>query len=306
MSNSSFRTGLTAVITGASSGFGKGIALQLAEEGANVVLAARRTQLIGKMAAEIGPTALAVTTDVSQEKEVEHLMEAAAAEFGRVDVWVNNAGLGALGSFTDIPLRDQTRMVETNLIGMMIGSRCALRHFKEKGSGTLINMSSFVSRVPLPFGAVYSATKRGIDGLTAGLRQEMKLEGYDGIHIGLVHPWAADTPWTVHTGNYTGHEIDVWPMDDPKSVIDAVIGFIDGPEGDVEVGIKSKGAVAGHSLIPGFTDRMTGRILWDMIQAAPPAEHTSGSLHEPSAEGTGVYGDSRDKKRKDDAGKKNE
>ncbi|AQQ54574.1 SDR family NAD(P)-dependent oxidoreductase [Planococcus lenghuensis] len=306
MSNRRSREGLTVVITGASSGFGKGIALRLAEEGANVVLAARRTYLIEGMAQEIGPNAIAVTTDVSKEEDMSRLTETALSAFGRLDVWINNAGLGALGSFTEIPLRDQLRMVETNLFGMMIGSRCALRHFKETRHGTLINMSSFISKVPMPFGAVYSATKRGIAGLTAGLHQEMEAEGYDDIHISSVHPWVTDTPWTTHAGNYTGHQIDVWPMDDPEIVIDTVIGLIGEPAESVEVGIKSKAVVAGHNVVPGFTDRMTGLILWELLQAAPPAENTAGSLHEAIPEGVDVSGGNRDRRRKEDAGKKDD
>lgn len=306
MTNRNSREGLTVVITGASSGFGKGVAQRLAAEGANVVLAARRTHMIEALAQEIGPHAIAVTTDISKEEDVSRLIEAALTAFGRVDVWFNNAGLGALGSFTEIPLRDQLRMVETNLFGMMIGSRIALRHFKENRRGTLINMASFISEVPMPFGAVYSATKRGIAGLTAGLHQEIKLEGYDDIHISSVHPWVTDTPWTAHAGNYTGHQIDVWPMDDPEIVIDAVVGLIGKPAEKVEVGIKSKAAVIGHAVMPGFTDRMTGRILWKLIQAAPAAENTSGSLHESSSEGSEVSGGNRDKRRNRAADEKDE
>ena len=91
------RQGLTVVVTGASSGFGRGIAQQLAADGANVVLAARRTGLIEELAAELGDRTLAVTKDVSEPEEMARLMAAAESRFGKVDVWINNAGLGIMG-----------------------------------------------------------------------------------------------------------------------------------------------------------------------------------------------------------------
>jgi NADP-dependent 3-hydroxy acid dehydrogenase YdfG len=101
--------GKTIVITGASSGFGRGSAEKLAAEGANVVLAARRTNLIEGLADQIaarGGRALAVTTDVSDAKDIALLRDQAVERFGKVDVWINNVGVGALGFFWDIPIED--------------------------------------------------------------------------------------------------------------------------------------------------------------------------------------------------------
>lgn len=289
------RQDLTVVVTGASSGFGKGIAQKLAAEGANLVLAARRTKLIEELAVELGDNALAVTTDVSRVEDVESLMAAAVSRFGKVDVWINNAGLGIMGSFTDIPLNDMNRLVDINLKGMMYGSHYALRHFKENGSGTLINMSSFISSVPLPFGAVYCGTKYGIAGLTAGLHLEMEQEGWSDIHVCMVHPWVTDTPWPEHSGNYSGHEITLGPADDPETVIDAVIGLIDQPKESVEIGIKSKAAILSEHLLPLGTEKLNGALLVKMLEAAPRAENTSGSIHTPRPEGTEVSGNMRNR-----------
>lgn len=289
------RQGLTVVVTGASSGFGRGIAQKLAADGANVVLAARRTKLIDELAIELGGRALAVTTDVSSEEDIARLMAAAESRFGKVDVWINNAGLGIMGSFTDIPLNDMLRLVDINLKGMIYGSHHALRHFKENGSGTLINMSSFISSVPLPFGAVYCATKYGIAGLTAGLHLEMELEGRKDIHVCMVHPWVTDTPWPEHSGNYSGHEITLGPVDDPETVIDAVIGLIDQPQESVEIGSKSKAAILSKHLIPIGTEKLNGILLQEILKSAPSAEKTSGSIHSPRFEGTQVSGNMRNR-----------
>lgn len=295
MAENKTRLGLTVVVTGASSGFGKGIVRKLAAEGANVVLAARRTKLIEELAAELGANALAVTMDVSREEDMARLMAAAVSRFGKVDVWINNAGLGIMGSFTDIPLKDMLRLVDINLLGMMYGSHHALRQFKEQGAGVLINMSSFISSVPLPFGAVYCATKYGIAGMTAGLHLEMELEDWKDIHVCMVHPWVTDTPWPEHSGNYSGHDITLGPVDDPETVIDAVIGLIDEPRESVEIGIKSKAAIVSQHISPLGTEKLNGALLLEMLKAAPPAEKTSGSIHSPRSEGIEVSGNMRNR-----------
>ena len=287
--------GLTAVITGASSGFGEGMARKLSGAGANVVLAARRTELIEELAEELGPNAVAVTTDISIEKDMERLMDTALADFGKVDVWINNAGLGIIGSFTDIPLADQMRLIQVNLMGTMYGSQFALRQFKQQNYGTLINLSSFVTSVPLPFGATYTATKYGISGLSKGLYQEMDLEERKDIHVCVVHPWVTDTPWTEHAGNYSGRAIEIGPADDPEEVIGQILSLIDKPQESLEIGFKVKGTAVSHKLMPDLVEKLNGQFLMKMLESSPPAPHTSGSLFEPRMEGTGVSGELRER-----------
>lgn len=290
---------LTVVITGASSGIGKGVALQLAAEGANVVLAARRTELIEQLATEIGPNAIAVTTDVGREEDIARLFDAAMAAFGKIDVWINNAGVGAIGPYTEIPTSDLTRLVETNVLGTMYGSHYALRQFKQQGHGTLINLGSIVSRVPFPYYTAYGATKFAVAGLSAALYQEMQLEDQKDIHVCTVHPWATDTPWFEHTGNYTGHRAEMKPMDDPQNVIDAIIDLLDNPQENVEVGAKSKGTTISSNLMPGLTESLNAKYLQKVIQSAPPAGSTSGSLHQPMLTGQDVDGGIRERMKRE-------
>lgn len=295
MANEKKYAGLTIVITGTSSGIGKGVAQQLAAEGANVVLAARRTKEIEALAEACGPNAIAVTTDVSREEDVAKLFETAMGVFSSIDVWINNAGIGTYGSFTDTPLRDLNRTVEINFLGTIYGSHYALNQFKKQRYGTLINVSSFASKTPMPFGAAYTGSKYGISGLSNGLHQEMRMDGFDDIHVCSVDPWVTDTPWTQHAGNYSGHEIIVGPADDPQKVVDEIIGLIDNPKKVVEIGAKSKGIAATGTLIPKTTKGLTGRSLLKMIQKAPPAPPTSGSLYESGPEGTEVSGNLRER-----------
>jgi NADP-dependent 3-hydroxy acid dehydrogenase YdfG len=121
------------VITGASSGFGKGAALKFAQAGASVVLAARRGQLLDELARDCDAAsgrALAIATDVSNPADVEQLTEAAISQFGRIDAWVNNAGVGVIGRFEEVPLADHIQVIDTDLLGTIYGSYFALRRFR--------------------------------------------------------------------------------------------------------------------------------------------------------------------------------
>ncbi|AWB46490.1 oxidoreductase [Paenibacillus sp. CAA11] len=277
----------TVVITGASSGFGKGVALKLARQGFNLVLAARRTALLEELAQECG-SAVAVTTDVSKPEEVARLAQTAIDSFGGIDVWINNAGIGAIGSFTDIPLEDHIRIAEINVIGVINGSHYALRQFKQQKFGTLINLASIAGKIPFPFYPSYSASKFAVLGLSGALHQKMELEGYDDIHVCSVSPWATDTPWFDHAGNYSGHEAQMKPLDDPEDVIDAIVKLIDEPKESIEVGALTKGSFLSSNLAPGLTENFNAKYIYKVIQEAPPAPPTSGSLHKPMASGTDI------------------
>lgn len=251
--------GLTVVVTGASSGFGKGAARRLAEEGANLVLAARRTALLEELAAECGLNALAVTADVSLEADIVKITREALKRFGHIDVWINNAAVGAIGPFTEVPTEDITRAVHIIMLGTMFGSHFALRHFQERNSGILINIGSIAGKVPFPYYTPYSMTKFAVNGLSAALQQEIKLGVYDGIHVCTLHPWATDMPWFEHTANYTGHAAEMKPMDDTQEVIDAMIELIDNPKKNVDVGDKSSAAAISRKVMPDVAKKMNAK-----------------------------------------------
>ena len=151
--------GRVIVITGASSGFGRGAAQRFAQAGATLVLAARRDLLLDEVARECeaaGGKASAVPTDVAREADMMRLAEAAVGEYGHIDIWVNNAGAGAVGRFEDIPLDDHIRVIETDLIGTLYGSYFAMRQFRRQGAGTLINIASVIGKVPSPYFSSYA------------------------------------------------------------------------------------------------------------------------------------------------------
>ena len=273
--------GKTIVITGASSGLGKEVARQLAKDGANLVLAARRTGLIEALASELGPNAIAVTMDVSREADVAWLFEEALISFGKIDVWINNAGVGVIGPFTDIPLEDLERMVEVNVKGTLNGSHFALRHFKEIGSGTLINIGSVASDVAYPYFTGYSASKHAVLGFSSVLNEEMKLEGYRNIHICSVLPWATDTPWFEHADNYSGQVVDMKPLEDPRDAVEAIIRLIDEPQEVVEIGRKRKSVRLLTRFVPKRKDKLRAQFIKANGKETPTVSAERSTLPEP-------------------------
>lgn len=280
----------TVVITGASSGFGRGVALRLAAQGFNLVLAARRSQVLQDLAAECG-NAIAVTTDVGNPDDVEKLAAAALAKFNRLDVWINNAGVAALGRFDEIPLRDHQRVLQTNLGGVINGSHVAMRHFRRMHHGTLVNIASMLGRTPSPYYASYCATKYGVLGLSESLRQELEVGGERDIHVCAVLPMAADTPFYEHAANYTGHDLWPFPITDAEQVVDAIVDVVQRPRDEVTVGLPATAAALSERLAPGLTQAVTGVVAHQLqMEQAPPATTTPGSLHASSPLGTGVHG----------------
>ena len=158
----------TVVITGASSGFGRGVAERFAKDGMNVVLAARREELIEELARQCekrGGSALAVKTDVSRRDEVEELAQKVRRHFGTIDVWINNAGVGSFGRYEETPLEEHEQIIRTNLLGAMYGSWVALKEFRRQGQGILINVASMAGISGTAYAASYSASKHGMRGL---------------------------------------------------------------------------------------------------------------------------------------------
>ena len=169
--------GKIVVITGASSGLGEATARHLSLRGATVVLGARRLDRIDALAAELagrGKKAIAVQTDVTQRAQVRHLVEAAVAAYGRIDVMINNAGLMPHSPLERLKVDDWDRMIDVNLKGVLYGIAAALPHMQRQKSGHIINVSSVAGHKVRPGGAVYSATKHAVRVLSEGLRQEVK------------------------------------------------------------------------------------------------------------------------------------
>ncbi len=186
------------VITGASGGIGATLARQLGSQGHKLVLAARRERELGMVAAPFGANALPVVTDVRRRSEVERLRDRALAEFGQVDVWVNNAGRGIVQSVLTLSDEELDEIFAVNLKSALYGMQAIIPHFQQRGEGHLINISSFLGRVPLvPVRSAYNAAKAALNSLTANLRMELA-KPYPGIHVSLVMPGVVATDFAAN------------------------------------------------------------------------------------------------------------
>jgi NADP-dependent 3-hydroxy acid dehydrogenase YdfG len=167
--------GKVVAITGASSGIGEAAAMLLAERGAKVVVGARRSERLEKLVAAIqakGGEARFRTLDVTSRKNMKAFMDFGKAEFGRVDVLVNNAGIMPLSPMTALKVDDWDRMIDVNIRGVLNGIAAVLPDMKARGSGQIVNVASIGAHVVVPTGAVYCATKFAVWAISEGLRQE--------------------------------------------------------------------------------------------------------------------------------------
>jgi short-subunit dehydrogenase len=283
------------VITGASSGIGKAAALEFARNGARLVLAARRANALEETAEEcrgVGARALAIPTDVTEEEQVRELARRAVEAHGRIDVWVNNASVGAAGPFEEIPAHAFRRVMETNFFGYVHGARAALPIFKRQGKGTLINNASMVARIPEPYFSAYVASKHAVLGLGGSLRQELFLEGMKDVHVCTVMPSAIDTPFFQHSANYTGRAMKVPPPVYPASMVaEAMVSCAEKPRREFFVGKSGR--------MFNFQKRLSAKLaepaMAKMVDATHfyrdrPAPAADGSLFSAMDAGTSVSG----------------
>jgi NADP-dependent 3-hydroxy acid dehydrogenase YdfG len=178
------------IVTGASSGIGRACAVSLADAGAKVVLAARRTERLTTLAAELAGESLAVACDVSDEASVANLAEQTLHRFGRIDGLVNNAGVGAFAPLVETSLDTFQQIFDVNVTGTFLCSKAVLPGMLERGSGWIINVGSDVSRRAIANGAAYCASKFAQYALGLALNAECRPRG---VRVGSVLPGMVET-----------------------------------------------------------------------------------------------------------------
>lgn len=191
--------GKVALVTGASSGIGEAIARHLAEEGANVVLAARREEKLTDLAQSLNDgsngKAIVVKTDVTKKEDMENLVQQAKDTYGKVDIVINNAGVMLLSFMKNDEVDQWTQMVDVNINGVLHGVHAVLPDMLKQESGHIVNVSSVAGHEVFPSSAVYSATKYAVRALSMGLEKELSKTG---VRVTNISPGAVESELTNH------------------------------------------------------------------------------------------------------------
>lgn len=273
-----------AVVTGASSGLGRATAVALARAGYTVVVAARRGEALEDTARQCraaGGVALAVPTDVTVEADVARLVAAALDAWGRIDLWVNNAGVTLYALLEDGPLALHRQVLEVNLLGAIICARAIIPVFRRAHRGTLINVGSALSGVGQAFVPSYVISKFGIHGLSEALRVELADEPE--IHISTVMPYAIDTPHFESAGDQLGQAAYALPpVQDPAKVAAAIVGLARRPRRTRYVPRVIALGLALHALAPRTTERLLLDALRTWHLSAERTRIGEGNLFAPS------------------------
>ncbi|HYU27064.1 MAG TPA: SDR family oxidoreductase [Thermoanaerobaculia bacterium] len=227
----------TIVITGASSGIGAAMARRLGRDGHQLALAARRAEALRTVAEQSGARAITVVADVTRRADVERLRDQALNAFGSVDVWINNAGRGISRSVLDLTDADVDEMMAVNVKSALYGMQAIVPYFVERGRGHLINISSFLARVPIAaHRSAYNAAKAALNALTMNLRADVAAKG---VEVSIVMPGLVATDFAR---NVVGTPSATPPQWTPNAamtpqtadeVADAVAELIEHPRAEI-------------------------------------------------------------------------
>ena len=279
------------VLTGASSGIGLCTAILAAERGARLVLVARSEDTLQRLVEQIesnGGEAIYVVADVADREQMLHVAQAAVDQYGRIDTWVNDAGVSSYSRLDKISEADSRRIFDTNFWGVVNGSLIALPYLRKQG-GALINLGSEVSEEVVPLQGMYSASKHAVKGFTDALRIEIELLDKSPVSITLIQPTAVNTPFPHNAKNYMDKEPKLpTPTIDPQRVAEAILKAATDGGRDVKVGMMAIVNTSASKFLPSLGDRMAAMQAGRQQEDAPP-RNPEGTLYKAGHAGR-IYG----------------
>ena len=244
------------VITGASAGIGAAIAAELGRRGNRLVLAARSEDALKRVATGItesrgagGAAPHIVVADVTQRADVARIRDEALSAFDHVDVWINNVGKGILRSAIELSDEDIDEMMSVNVKSALYGMQAIVPHFRQRGRGHLVNISSFLGRVPVATPrSAYNAAKAALNALTANVRVDLQ-RTHPGIHVSLVMPGLVSTDFAKHArgagaglaGPPSGPLASPMQPQTAEQVATAVADLLDNPVAEIYTNPASRG-----------------------------------------------------------------
>lgn len=284
--------GKTVVITGSSSGVGRAAAEAFAKLGANVVIVARGQDGIDEAVAlcnGLQGAAIGVSADVSIEEDVERVAQEALKITGKIDVWINNAGVMASGKFEEIPMEIHEQVIKTNLFGYMHGAYNALKIFKKQDEGILINNVSIGGFMPAPYSAVYSATKYGIRGMMECLQGEISNRKH--IHICNLYPQLQNSTGNLHSAKYSGFTLSIPSIaSDPRKTAAKMVQLAKHPKKDTFPDFTSAALTTTYRLFPKLVINAASAAVRLKMKLNKDKQDDAGNILTNSKEPLRVYG----------------
>jgi len=256
-------SGRTVIVTGASSGIGEATARAFGQAGDRVVLAARRVERLQQLAAAL-PDSLVVPADLTKSEDVTRVAAAALARYGRIDVLVNNAGLGRYDWLERLPEEDIRAEIQVNMIAPILLTRAVLPAMQAQGRGVIVNVASVAGKISTPTMSIYNATKFGLDGFSEALRREV---GPQGIRVCVIYPGpVAGTEFGAKRTKGAGlsavsSRVRRLPglQTSTARVAQAIVGLADHPRPRMVIPGIYNVAIALNSLLPALVDVFVSR-----------------------------------------------
>jgi len=257
--------GRVIIITGASSGIGRAAALALGREGAKLVLVARRENRLKELEAEIRGDTLLLPLDLRDKKQVEQMIQLTMDRYGRIDVLINNAAFGFIGSVENTSQSVIREIFDLNFEAPLLACQLTVPIMRAQGGGHIINISSVVGKRALPLIGIYSATKFALNGITESLRVEVKGSNID---VSTISPAATRTEFGEHVrrGDFTETYRPVGGVQTAEEVAATIVRCIRDPKIEVFPNRLSRLLAWGNALVPSLVDKVLMHFYRDRVQ----------------------------------------